>query len=414
MTEHDDNRPDIFAKKMSRREFLKKAGLTGAGALVGGSVVGGMLNQQLANNQKKNLGGETVPFYGKHQAGILGAAQKSTYFAVLDLETTDRADIIQMFKDWTAYTANLTQGKNVEQESGNRYLPPRDTGETVGLSPYRLTVTFGVSLSFLKKLGLSAKIVPAFRDLPPFPGEQIEDRYRGGDIVIQACADDDQVAFHAVRNLIRKGRGNLAMRWSQSGFLPIGDGKETPRNLFGFKDGTANLEAVKKQDEVIWHTANDWLKNGSFMVVRKIRMHLETWDRTNLREQERTFGRYKQSGAPFGETDEFAAVDITKKDKDGNFLIPVDSHVHLAKKSGFELYRRAYSYSDGINEQTGQFEAGLLFVSFQKDPNQFIKIQTMLGAQDRLNEYITHIGSGVFACFGGIKEGDYIGQKLFE
>lgn len=80
----------------------------------------------------------------------------------------------------------------------------RNTGETVGLNPYRLSLTFGVSADFLKKLGLESKRPKLFRDLPPFPKEQLQDKYTGGDIVIQACADDEQVAFHAVRNLFAK------------------------------------------------------------------------------------------------------------------------------------------------------------------------------------------------------------------
>ena len=143
-------------------------------------------------------------------------------------------------------------------------------------------------------------------------------------------------------------------------------------------------------------------------------MHLETWDRTNLQEQENTFGRYKESGAPFGEKDEFATIDIEKKGSDGKPIIPIDSHVYLAKKAGYKIFRRAFSFSNGIDVISGQFDAGLLFLCFQKDPEQFIKIQNSLGNEDKLNEYITHVGTGIFACFGGVKKGEYIGQKLFE
>ena len=142
------------------------------------------------------------------------------------------------------------------------------------------------------------------------------------------------------------------------------------------------------------------------MAVRRIQMFLETWDRTNLQEQENTFGRYKESGAPFGKKNEFDEVDLE--------LLPVDAHVRLAKEVDKPLYRRSYSYSDGIDETTGQFDTGLLFISFQKDPDSFIKVQTNLGAQDKMNEYVTHVGSGLFACFGGVKKGEYLGQKLFE
>lgn len=396
----------FFEKKMDRREFLKKAGIGGAGLALGLSGASAFFANKEQGSKNIADGQEEISFYGKHQAGITTAMQKNIYFVVLDLHTKDKEEIIQLFKDWTDYSEKLVNGDLVKKDGSNALLPPSDTGETVGLNPYRLTLTFGVSASFLTKLGLEKKRPKLFRDLPAFPKEQLREKYTGGDIVIQACADDEQVAFHAVRNLIRKGRNKVTMKWSQSGFAAIGDRMETPRNLFGFKDGTANVTTEKDFDKVVWSDSQDWMKNGSYMAVRRIIMHLETWDRTNLQEQENTFGRYKESGAPFGKQNEFDEVDLS--------LLPVDSHVRLAKEVDLPILRRSYSYSDGIDPKTGQFDAGLLFIAFQKDPDRFVKIQTNLGADDKMNEYVTHIGSGLFACFGGVKEGGYIGQDLFE
>lgn len=396
----------FFEKKMDRREFLKKAGIGGAGLALGLSGASAFFANKEQGSKNIADGQEEISFYGKHQAGITTPMQKNIYFVVLDLRTTDKNELIQLFKDWTDYSQKLVNGELVKKDGSNALLPPSDTGETVGLNPYRLTLTFGVSASFLTKLGLEKKSPKLFRDLPAFPKEQLREQYTGGDIVIQACADDEQVAFHAVRNLIRKGRNKVTMKWSQSGFAAIGDRMETPRNLFGFKDGTANVTTEKDFDKVVWADSNDWMKNGSYMAVRRIIMHLETWDRTNLQEQENTFGRYKESGAPFGKQNEFDEVDLS--------LLPVDSHVRLAKEVDLPILRRSYSYSDGIDPKTGQFDAGLLFIAFQKDPDRFVKIQTNLGADDKMNEYVTHIGSGLFACFGGVKEGGYIGQDLFE
>ena len=397
---------NFFEKKMDRREFLKKAGIGGAGLALGLSGASAFFANKEQGSKNIADGQEEISFYGKHQAGITTPMQKNIYFVVLDLRTTDKNELIQLFKDWTDYSQKLVNGELVKKDGSNALLPPSDTGETVGLNPYRLTLTFGVSASFLTKLGLEKKRPKLFRDLPAFPKEQLREQYTGGDIVIQACADDEQVAFHAVRNLIRKGRNKVTMKWSQSGFAAIGDRMETPRNLFGFKDGTANVTTEKDFDKVVWGDSNDWMKNGSYMAVRRIIMHLETWDRTNLQEQENTFGRYKESGAPFGKQNEFDEVDLS--------LLPVDSHVRLAKEVDLPILRRSYSYSDGIDPKTGQFDAGLLFIAFQKDPDRFVKIQTNLGADDKMNEYVTHIGSGLFACFGGVKEGGYIGQDLFE
>ena len=396
----------FFEKKMDRREFLKKAGIGGAGLALGLSGASAFFANKEQGSRNVADGQEEICFYGKHQAGITTPMQKNIYFVVLDLRTTDKNELIQLFKEWTDYSQKLVNGELVKKDGSNALLPPSDTGETVGLNPYRLTLTFGVSASFLTKLGLEKKRPKLFRDLPAFPKEQLREQYTGGDIVIQACADDEQVAFHAVRNLIRKGRNKVTMKWSQSGFAAIGDRMETPRNLFGFKDGTANVTTEKDFDKVVWADSQDWMKNGSYMAVRRIIMHLETWDRTNLQEQENTFGRYKESGAPFGKKDEFDEVDLS--------LLPVDSHVRLAKEVDMPILRRSYSYSDGIDPKTGQFDAGLLFIAFQKDPDRFVKIQTNLGADDKMNEYVTHIGSGLFACFGGVKEGGYIGQDLFE
>ncbi|WP_048716053.1 iron uptake transporter deferrochelatase/peroxidase subunit [Streptococcus sp. 343_SSPC] len=396
----------FFEKKMDRREFLKKAGIGGAGLALGLSGASAFFANKEQGSKNIADGQEEISFYGKHQAGITTPMQKNIYFVVLDLRTTDKNELIQLFKDWTDYSQKLVNGELVKKDGSNALLPPSDTGETVGLNPYRLTLTFGVSASFLTKLGLEKKRPKLFRDLPAFPKEQLREQYTGGDIVIQACADDEQVAFHAVRNLIRKGRNKVTMKWSQSGFAAIGDRMETPRNLFGFKDGTANVTTEKDFDKVVWADSQDWMKNGSYMAVRRIIMHLETWDRTNLQEQENTFGRYKESGAPFGKQNEFDEVDLS--------LLPVDSHVRLAKEVDLPILRRSYSYSDGIDPKTGQFDAGLLFIAFQKDPDRFVKIQTNLGADDKMNEYVTHIGSGLFACFGGVKEGGYIGQDLFE
>ena len=393
-------------KKMDRREFLKKAGIGGAGLALGLSGASAFFANQDSSTKKALDGDEDISFFGKHQAGITTPMQKACYLVVLDLHTTDKKEVIQLFKDWTDYSSKLVEGELVKKDGSNALLPPTDTGETVGLNPYRLSLTFGVSADFLKKLGLESKRPKLFRDLPPFPKEQLQDKYTGGDIVIQACADDEQVAFHAVRNLIRKGRNKITMKWSKSGFAAIGDRKETPRNLFGFKDGTANVTTEKEFDKVVWTDSKDWMKGGSYMALRIVQMHLETWDRTNLQEQENTFGRYKESGAPFGKKDEFDEVDLSK--------LPVDSHVRLAKEVDLPILRRSYSYSDGIDERTGQFDAGLIFIAFQKDPDRFVKIQTNLGAVDKMNEYITHIGSGLFACFAGVEKGGYLGQALFE
>ena len=396
-----------------RRQFLKRSGL-----MLGGSLIGSGLSMSVAADnhhsvaEKHCLSDITYPFYGEHQQGIITPQQTYVYFLVLDLATESLDEVREVFKTWTTYAARLTQGKNVKEYAKNHFVPPADTGEADDLSAYGLTLTFGVSPSFLQKLGLQDKAPKALKDLPLFPRDQLKEEFSGGDICIQSCANDAQVAFHAVRQLVRVARSNVTMKWSQAGFISADKATDTPRNLFGFKDGTANANTVKDLNGQVWVDQPDWLKGGSYLIVRKIVMHLETWDRTSYKEQERTFGRHRISGAPIGEKEEFAPLDLDKLNHHGKPMIPDDSHSALAHKTGKQMLRRAYSYSDGINPRTGQFDSGLLFICYQKDPEQFITIQNALGNVDRLNEYITHIGSGLFACFGGVKEGEFIGQAL--
>ena len=404
-----------YDKPISRRAFIKKAGMMGAGAMMAPSIMkllfGGTSPKDALALEEAN---QAIPFYGKRQSGITTPIQRQVYFAVLDLATEDLETIRGIFKSWTAYIARMMQGELVEAYKSNTMLPPTDTGEAVGMGTERLTITVGVSPSFLDKLKLSSKKLPELEDLPKFARDQLQEAFTGGDICIQACAEDAQVAFHAVRNLLRKGREHLTLKWSQTGYAAITSQGSTPRNLFGFKDGTANVTSQDDFDRVIWCDQDNWMKNGTYLIVRRVQMHLETWDRTSLKEQENTFGRHRDSGAPLGAVDEFDPVDLELKDDKGNLVIPEDCHVRLAKEVGEEIYRRAFSYSNGIDPRTGQFDAGLLFISFQKDPQQFIKVQKNLGTKDKLNEYITHVGSGLFAILPGVEEGGYLGQSLFE
>lgn len=404
-----------YDKPISRRDFIKKAGMMGAGAMMAPSIMkllfGGTSPKDALALEEAN---QAIPFYGKRQSGVTTPIQRQVYFAVLDLATEDLETIRGIFKSWTTYIARMMQGELVEAYKSNTMLPPTDTGEAVGMGTERLTITVGVSPSFLEKLNLTGKKLPELEDLPKFARDQLQEAFTGGDICIQACAEDAQVAFHAVRNLLRKGREHLTLKWSQTGYAAITSQGSTPRNLFGFKDGTANVTSQDDFDRVIWCDQDNWMKNGTYLIVRRVQMHLETWDRTSLKEQENTFGRHRDSGAPLGAVDEFDPVDLELKDDKDNLVIPEDCHVRLAKEVGEEIYRRAFSYANGIDPRTGQFDAGLLFISFQKDPQQFIKVQKNLGTKDKLNEYITHVGSGLFAILPGVEEGGYLGQSLFE
>ena len=417
----------VIEKKISRRDILKTAGVGGVGVILGASGLGGLLSiteSKATTKEAHNI----VPFYGKQQSGITTKTQNHVYFVSLDVTTSKKEDLVQLFKDWTKAAALLSEGKAVGDLSSNEFLPPKDTGEAAGLSPSNLTVTFGVGPSLFVKdnhdrFGLKHKQPKELVELPKFPLDALEDEWTGGDLCIQACADDLQVAFHAVRNLIRIARGKAILRWAQTGFQRTkqADPKnETPRNLFGFKDGTANPDVNNEEqmNKQVWVQPGDgpnWLANGSYLVVRRIQMFIEVWDRTTLKDQENTFGRYRENGAPIGQKSEFEKLDLKQKNEKGEYSIPADSHTRVSHGDGSQqILRRAYSYSDGMDLKTGSFDAGLLFLCFQRAPSkQFIPIQNRLAMMDKLNEYISHRGSAIFACLPGTKPGGFIGETLF-
>lgn len=412
----------IFNKEISRRDLLKAIGIGVAGISLGaGGALAAPAVRSFIDDNASSI--NKVNFYGAHQSGILTKYPKHLYFVSLNCKATSKNELRELFQAWTTDSVRLMNGE-MDLNSPNTLLPPTDTGETAGLDASHLTLTFGVGPGLFEKteLGLQSKKPPELKDLPHFPGDQLDPKYVGGDICIQACADDPQVAFHAVRNLVRNARGIVTMNWSQAGFnsYPKSNGKlQTPRNLMAFKDGTANpnVDSEEEMNNIVWVQPGesvDWLTGGTFMVVRRIQMFLETWDRTALQEQEATFGRHRDSGAPLGKSGEFEDMELSRKDENGSPIVPVDSHVYLAKQVNDQILRRPFSYSDGINPETGAFDAGLFFISFQKNPQQFINIQNSFGRVDKLNEYITHRGSALFACFPGVEKGSYLGASLLD
>jgi deferrochelatase/peroxidase EfeB len=406
--------------ELTRRRLLGAAGVGAAGIGLGG--VGGYLVGSETANAEDGTG--SVPFYGDHQAGIDTAAQDRLHFAAFDLVDTSPAALRKLMREWSRAAAEMTAGQMIGDVNSEELAPPDDTGETVGLLPSRLTVTFGFGPSLFAKreLGLAGKRPAALREIPPLPADELNEGESGGDLCVQACSDDPQVAFHAIRNLARIGRGTVVMRWSQLGFgrtASTSRDQETPRNLMGFKDGTANIKAedTEAMDRFVWvgNEGPAWMRGGSYLVTRRIRMLLEIWDRSSLEDQEQTIGRDKYRGAPLGGHDEFEQLDLDAE-KGGKPTIPVDSHVRLASASfndGERILRRGYSFTDGVDESLGELEAGLFFICFQRDPQrQFVAIQRRLGSSDALNEYIKHVGSAVFAVPPGARSGGYVGETL--
>ncbi len=406
---------------LTRRRLLASAGIGAAG--VGLGAGGYLVGHDAASADAADADG-TVPFYGEHQAGIATPVQDRLHFASFDLETESRTELRELMEAWSQAAREMTEGRMIGTENSNPLAPPDDTGEAKGLPASNLTVTFGFGPGIFDRpgLGLAGQRPPELQPLPPLPGDELNGLESGGDICVQACADDPQVVFHAVRDLARIGRGTVTMRWSQLGFgrtSTTSRSQETPRNLFGMKDGTANIKAedTDAMNEFVWvDDGPGWMRGGSYVVTRRIRMNLEVWDRSSLGDQEETIGREKYSGAPLGGSEEFEPLPLEKKGPEGKPVIPMNSHVRLAsaqENGGLQILRRGYSFTDGVDQSLGELEAGLFFIAFQRDPaKQFVVLQEKLGVHDALDEYIKHVGSAVFAVPRGAQKGGFVGQDL--
>ncbi|MDR3707813.1 MAG: iron uptake transporter deferrochelatase/peroxidase subunit [Capsulimonadaceae bacterium] len=410
-------------KSLTRRQLLAGLAAGGASLAIGKS------------SPASPAPPDTEPFWGAHQGGIATPQQKHTYFAAFDLSAEKRDEVVTLLRDWTAAAARLTQGQLARPLGQSFDEPPADGGGALGLSPGRLTITFGFGPGLFEhngedRYGLKSRRPEALVDLPRFSGDQLVEAHTGGDLSVQACADDPQVAFHAVRELVRIAYGAVEVRWAQTGFVSNHSPRETPRNLMGFKDGTSNPSPSKprEMDKFVWVGGDGpaWMRGGSYLVVRRIRIALEHWDRMTLGFQEQTIGRHKYSGAPIGGKAEFEPVNLDATDKDGNALIAENSHVRLsiaASNDGARILRRAYSYNDGVSftaerwppwRQGMEYDAGLLFMAYQSDPRTgFIKIFDKMSKLDQMNQFVTHVGSGIFACPGGVVMGEFVGQGLF-
>jgi deferrochelatase/peroxidase EfeB len=441
----------------TRRGFLTRSLVAAAGSTFGA----GAAREVLANIDDRAAVESRGPielFWGRHQGGILTPPQAHTYVAAFDLAATRRDDVASILKAWTAAAARMTAGLPVEPfaqtELAYNYdtsatvttssdakpeptvVTMTDTGEATGLPASRLTVTFGFGPGLFVKegvdrFGLGKHRPEALIDLPRFAGDQLAPAQTGGDLLVQACAEDPQVAFHAVRQLARIAGERARVRWAQTGFLPGFGGNERPRNLMGFRDGTNNPAITDRaaMDQFVWvgEEGPDWMRGGSYMVARRIRIALEHWDNSKVAFQEQTVGRHKGSGAPLGSKNESDPLDLDAVDKDGNRAIPENSHVRLAaaaSNGGARILRRPYSYNDGVDftaerwppwRQGMEYDAGLFFICYQRDPRSgFVKIFENMAKLDMMNQFVTHVGGGLFACPAGAAEGEFVGERLFD
>ncbi len=408
----------------TRREVLSGAVMLGVGAgldelLRSGGSGGGASTAQAS---------AAVPFHGLHQAGVATSAQEYLNFAAFDLVGSSTGDLRDILKRWSLAAAELTAGR--PYTGSTQATPsgaPVDTGETVGLGPAELTITIGLGPGIFApgRFGLSGRGPSELAPLPAFHGEQLDPAQSGGDLCVQACANDPQVTFHAIHMLRRLAAPAARMRWNQLGFGRTSSTtrkQPTPRNLMGFKDGTDNIRAedTALMDEAVWVAASDgqdWMAGGTYLIARRIRILFDVWDATSLRDQERTIGRTKLEGAPLGSRAESDPVNLSAKDPSGRLTIPNNAHIRITSpqtNEGHRILRRGYSYSEGGQTSDGQIDAGLFFIAFQRSPNrQFIPLQNRVAAFDALNRHTLHTSSAIFACPPGASEGGFVGEGLF-
>lgn len=412
---------------VTRRRLL---GVAGAGAFAGAVGIAGF---ELARDEDENSSHTTgrYPFYGEHQAGIVTPVQDQLHFAAFDVTTDSREELVALLKAWSKAAAQMTAGEAVGADIPRNYdSPPADTGEALGLAASNLTLTFGFGPTLFEKdgrdrFGLKSRRPRALRRLPHFVADNLDPARSDGDLCIQACADDPQVAVHAIRNLARLAFGTATIRWAQLGYgrtSSTSTAQQTPRNLMGFKDGTANLKVEDTEDvnTFVWVDQADdpgaaWLAGGSYLVARRINITIEPWDRTSLKEQEALIGRDRAHGAPLSGGTEFSDLDLDIQGNNGP-LIGLDAHVRLAHPStndGTKLLRRGFNFTDGT-DSLGRLDAGLFFIAFVRDPDKhYVPMQARLSQHDGLMEYLQHRGSGLWAIPPGASEGEYIGQALF-
>lgn len=414
----------------SRRRLLKHIGALGGALVVGGGcpVAHAAKPQSAPGTLSPDARMETQPFYGSHQAGILTPQQAAMMLVAFDVLASDKAELERLFRLLTRRFAFLTAGGPAPQTPNPR-LPPTDSG-ILGkfIAPDNLTMTLSLGQSlFDDRFGLAKQAPKKLQKMTRFPNDSLDAALCHGDLLLQICANTQDTVIHALRDIIKHTPDLLSVRWKREGFISDhaarSKGKETPINLLGFKDGTANPDSQDNalMDEVVWVTAEQgepaWTTGGSYQAVRIIQFHVEFWDRTPLKEQQTIFGRDKATGAPLGMQKEHDTPDYAQ-DPDGE-VIALDSHIRLAnprtpQTQSSLMMRRGYSYSLGVTH-SGQLDMGLLFVCYQHDLEKgFLTVQKRLNGE-ALEEYIKPIGGGFFFVLPGVQNAEsYLGQALLE
>jgi len=377
------------------------------------------------SDQEKDGTLDSQPFFGEHQAGVVTPQPAAALIAAFDVLADNRAGLERLFRMLTSRIAFLMSGGPAPVLDPR--LPPAESG-LLGpqIYPDNLTVTVAVGASlFDNRFRLATAKPRHLVAMTQFPNDALDPKSCHGDLLLQFCSNTAETNIHALRDIIKNAPDLLALRWKLDGFLPPHTikraGKDTVRNLLGFKDGTANLSVRDGtlMNRVVWVQPGTeepaWTAGGTYQVVRIIRNLVERWDRTPLGEQQRIIGRDKVTGAPLGLADEHD-IPIYADDPEGK-RIPLDAHIRLANPRSKEtetslILRRGYNFSRGISA-SGQLDMGLLFVCFQSNLSAgFLKVQERLNGE-QLEEYIKPVGGGYFFVLPGVPDANgFLGQSL--
>ncbi|NEB93771.1 iron uptake transporter deferrochelatase/peroxidase subunit [Streptomyces bauhiniae] len=403
------------SRGVSRRTLLGTAGATG---LVLGAA-GGALGYAAAPapaTPLTSIGTDRAMFHGKHQPGITDALQAHGHLVAFDLKPgAGRKEAAALLRRWSAVAERLMAGEAA---------PHEDTDVARDAGPSSLTVTFGFGHSFFARTGLEKQRPSALDPLPDFSADHL-DRKRGeGDLWVQIGANDALVAFHALRTLQKEAGDAARVRWQMNGFNRSPGTTAhalTTRNLMGQIDGTRNPKPAEPDfDRRIFVPASGepaWMANGSYAVVRRIRMLLDDWEKLARSAQEAVIGRRKSDGAPLSGGHEATPMDLEKADAQDEYVVPLNAHARITRpdqNGGAAMLRRPFSFHDGYDVD-GTPDAGLLFICWQADPLRgFVPVQRKLDRGDALSRYLRHEASGLFAVPGGAAEGEYVGQRLLE
>ncbi|MEU2925468.1 iron uptake transporter deferrochelatase/peroxidase subunit [Streptomyces sp. NPDC007251] len=400
---------------LSRRALLGTAGATGLVLGAAGGAVGYAAAPASAT-PLTSVGSDRAMFHGKHQPGITEGLQACGHLVAFDLVAgAGRKQAAALLRRWSTTAERLMAGEPA---------PHDDTDVARDAGPSSLTITFGFGYSFFGRTGLEKQRPAALDPLPDFSSDHLDKARSDGDLWVQIGANDGLVAFHALR-AIQKDAGSAArVRWQMNGFNRTPGATAHPmtaRNLMGQLDGTRNPKPTDADfDQRIFVPASGepaWMANGSYAVVRRIRMLLDDWEKLSVPAQEAVIGRRKSNGAPLSGGDETTPMDLEKTDAKGDYVVPLNAHSRITrpdKNGGAAMLRRPFSYHDGFDAD-GAPDAGLLFICWQADPLRgFVPVQRKLDRGDALSPFIRHEASGLFAVPGGAAKGEYVGQRLLE